>query len=213
MSQVASMQARHVVSRVLHRYADWRIGANESEKRCHKFSDSILLTFDDLGTRDEITQILTILAEKQIKAMFFLVGSWASEHSDLVQLIRAAGHIIGNHTQNHPNLLKLNDTTVLDEITNGLPSRWLRAPQGRANQRIRKLAATQEMRLCYWTIDSRDWTGASVEAMRHTILSEIHPGAVILFHINGHHTRALLPSLIDAVRTRGYEFTSQNEQW
>ncbi len=207
------IKAKHGVSRLLHAYADLRIGATKAEKLCYKTSDSILLTFDDIGTPQEIGTLLEVLSASRVKAMFFLIGSWSDKHPQMVDKIRAAGHIIGNHTYTHANLLKLSDDAVRNEILRGVPSRWLRAPQGKANRRIRKIANTLGYSLCYWTIDSRDWTGASVAEMRHTILTELRPGAVILFHINGRHTGELLPELISSLRSQGYRLTDLSEDW
>ncbi len=208
-----ALSTSHTLSRILHKYADWKIAATQAEKRCHKSSDTILLTFDDYGTETEVRCLLRTLADKNSKAMFFLVGSWAAEHPDLVREIEQAGHIVGNHTYTHANLLKLSDSKAQEEINRGLQSRWLRAPQGRADRRIRNLAESLGFSLCYWTIDSRDWTNASVATIRHTILSELHPGAVILFHIHGRHTLEILPKLIDDIRSHGYEVTAPSEDW
>jgi peptidoglycan/xylan/chitin deacetylase (PgdA/CDA1 family) len=213
MQRKLALHVQHGISRLLHIYADLRIGATRAEKCCHKMSDTVLLTFDDFGSSQEVDELLAILANKRVRAIMFLIGNWAEQNSDLVQRIARGGHILGNHTYSHRNLLKLSDREVTDEIKRGLPGRWLRAPQGRSNRRIRKLAGRQGFSLCYWTIDSRDWTGASVNTMRHTILTELHPGAVILFHLNGKNTRQLLPGLIDEIRARGYLMTSFAENW
>ena len=213
MKGAMPLRIQHGMSRLLHTYADYRIGASDEEKHCFKKSESILLTFDDYGSEQEIDELLAILAEKQTKAMIFPIGSWAESHHDLVQQLSKAGHVIGNHTYTHPNLLKLSNGQVTAEIQKGLPGQWLRAPQGRSNKRIRDLAAQLGFRLCYWTIDSRDWTGAGIDAMRYTIMTELRPGAVILFHLNGANTRTLLPSLIDDIRRSGYRLTSFDESW
>jgi peptidoglycan/xylan/chitin deacetylase (PgdA/CDA1 family) len=213
MKTSATLPITHAASRVLHAYADWRIGATDAEKHCYKTSDSILLSFDDYGTEEEVKDILAILEVHTAKAMFFLQGDWAAQHPELVARIEAAGHIIGNHTYSHATLLPLDDATVTEEIQRGVKSEWLRPPQGRYNKRIRRLAARLNYRICYWTIDSRDWTGASVSSMRHTILSEIQPGAVILFHMHGVHTRALLREIIPQLKTRGFVLTTQDERW
>ena len=207
------LAAKHAMSRLLHIYADFRIGATEDEKHCYKHSDSILLTFDDYGSAAQINDILAILQEKGVRAMFFVRGDWAGEHPELVGSIRRAGHIVGNHTFGHIILRGRPAALIEQEITNGVPSAWLRPPEGRYDTRVRKIAARLGYAICYWTIDSRDWTGASVADMRHTILSELHPGAVILCHINGKHTRALLPELIDDIRRRGYTLTDTTETW
>src|SRR2546421_11515733 len=122
---------KHLVSRVLHAYADWRVHATALEKRCYKPSDSILLTFDDYGSRQQITDILAILQDKGVKAVFFLQGDWAAAHSELAQAITRQGHVLGNHTFSHVVLRGLSQERMRQEIQRGLPGPWLRPPQGR----------------------------------------------------------------------------------
>lgn len=208
-----SLSLKHTASKVLHAYADVRIGATRAEKHCYKQSNSILLTFDDYGSAAQVHDILRILKEKGVKGMFFLQGDWAANYPQLVQEITAAGHITGNHTVTHRVLRGESEAIIRQEIRNGLPGPWLRPPQGRYDKRVRAIAASLGYAICYWTIDSRDWTGASVGEMRHTILTELHPGAVVLFHLHGAHTRELLPSLIDDIRSQGYQLTSFDESW
>src|SRR5581483_12394739 len=120
MQEKTTLTLRHTASRVLHTYADVRIGATKAEKHCHKTSDTVLLTFDDYGTPEEINDLLNILADKGVKAMFFVIGSWADEHPELVAQIAAAGHELGNHTYSHPNLLRLSDAAILEEVDKGI---------------------------------------------------------------------------------------------
>ena len=213
MTSIFDLKFKHALSRVLHAYADYRIGATEAEKRCHKKTDSILLTFDDYGTAEEVHDILATLRDRQVKGMFFVQGDWAAKHPELVEEIVKAGHILGNHTYSHQTLRGASETTIRSEISGGMPGPWLRPPQGRYDKYVREIAAELGYAICYWTIDSRDWTGASAEQMRHTILSELHDGAVVLFHLHGAHTRELLPSLIDDIRTQGYQLTGADETW
>jgi peptidoglycan/xylan/chitin deacetylase (PgdA/CDA1 family) len=204
---------KHAASRLLHIYANYRVGATTSEKRCYKTSNSILLTFDDYGSTQETKEILSILRQKGVKAAFFLQGDWVAAQPKLVTAIKDAGHVLGNHTFSHTVLRSLPSQKMIEEITNGLPGPWLRPPQGRFDKRVRQLAASLGYVICYWTIDSRDWTGMSVAEMRQIILGELHPGAVILFHLHGKYTRELLPDLIDDIRTRGYRLTDMSETW
>ena len=205
------LPSKHAVSKVLHWYADKRIGATEAEKRCYKATDSVLLTFDDYGIAAQVSTILGVLRDKNVRAMFFLQGDWASENPKLVGQIHEAGHVIGNHTYSHKVLLGLPEKAVRDEIAGSMPGPWLRPPEGRYDKTVRRIAADMGYSICYWTIDSRDWTGASTTEMRHTILSELHPGAAVLFHIHGAHTAELLPGLIDDIRARGLDLTGPSE--
>ena len=202
------LTASHSLSRVLHAYADWRIGATPAEKRAYNPTDEILFTFDDYGSTQQVNDILRILKEKNVKAAFFLQGSWAAQNPELVDKIRSAGHIVGNHTYTHRVLMGMADQEIRAEISNGIEAPWFRPPEGRYNNHIREIAKSLGYAVCYWTIDSQDWTGAPVKEMRHTILSELVPGAAILFHLNAEHTIELLPSLIEEIRERGFDLVS-----
>jgi peptidoglycan/xylan/chitin deacetylase (PgdA/CDA1 family) len=213
LQQSTKLRLSHYTSVVLHHYADWRIGATSLEKHCYKTSDTVLLTFDDYGSVTQVNEILAILSQHRVKAMFFLQGDWAEKNPQLVRKIAAAGHVVGNHSVTHPILFTLKPDEITQEISHGLPGPWFRPPQGRYNDAIRTIAHRLGFVICYWTIDSRDWAGTSVAEMRHTILSELKPGAVILFHLHGAHTRELLPTIIADIRAKGLELTPPTESW
>lgn len=67
--------------------------------------DTVALTFDD-GPHPETTPAL-LAALDDAPATFFLQGSRAADHPDLVRAIAAAGHTIGNHSWTHPRLPSL----------------------------------------------------------------------------------------------------------
>jgi peptidoglycan/xylan/chitin deacetylase (PgdA/CDA1 family) len=135
----------------------------------------------------------------------------AIKNPAMVAKVAAAGHVIGNHTYSHPDLLSLTDEEVRQEISTGVASSWLRPPRGRYNARIRRIAADLGYRICYWTIDSDDWQGVPGDVITRKVLAEVHPGAVILFHIHADETRRVLPSLISAIREKGYQLASLND--
>src|ERR1035438_9068452 len=64
----------------------------------------LALTFDDGPNPAWTPRLLDILATHQVRATFFLVGSYAQAEPALVRRIAAAGHLIGNHSWSHPNL-------------------------------------------------------------------------------------------------------------
>ncbi len=186
------------------RYADWRVGATDAEKHSYNTRASVMLTFDDYGTEVQVDRLLRILRRYDATGMFFLVGGWADSNPELVTRIREAGHVIGNHTYGHRDLLTLNDAHVRDEIRRGPESEWFRPPRGRYNKRIRAIASEFGLKICYWTIDSDDWQGLTAQYIVDKILSELAPGAVILMHIHGEHTLDALPDVIGGIRERGY---------
>jgi peptidoglycan/xylan/chitin deacetylase (PgdA/CDA1 family) len=208
---VVPNMASRVRSAVMSRVASARTGATTDEKLAHRRADSVLLTFDDFGSEKQVISVLQTLARKKVKAMFFLRGDWARTNSRLVRLIRAAGHEVGNHTYSHSNLLELSDGSVLREISNGIASPWLRAPQGRYDDRVRRIAKRLGMKIVYWSIDSDDWQGVPGEYIIWKVARHLHPGAVVLLHLNSDETVAALPDLIDRIRNDGFNLSREGE--
>ena len=177
----------------------------------YKNSPSIVLTFDDYGDELQILSLLLILKVENIRGVFFLQGDWANNNAALVKLIRTNGHYIGNHTYSHADLMSLSDNDVRTQILRGPKSALVRPPMGRYNQRVRNICDELGRSIAYWTIDSDDWRGVSPTYMRRKIINQLHPGAVILFHIHADNTAAALPDLISEIRALGYDFMSFNE--
>ena len=198
-------------SQLMRRYTDWKIGATRAEKYLYKTSPSIVLSFDDFGSTIQVERLLGILASEKVRGVFFLQGDWTEQNPLLASLIRKQGHFIGNHTYSHPDLLNLNDDEIRAEIMQGPDSPLMRPPMGRYDQRVRELSASLGQRIAYWTIDSDDWKGVSTAYMTAKIMRQLHPGAVILFHLHVDNTAELLSQLIPAIRQRGYDLLSFDE--
>ncbi|HEY6736201.1 MAG TPA: polysaccharide deacetylase family protein [Candidatus Saccharimonadia bacterium] len=211
MTDILAGDWRHAKQRCAQAYADWRVGATVAEAHCYTQGGRILLTFDDYADPTRVRDLLALLKQLDVQAMFFIQGDWADQHAGLMRVMSEAGHVVANHTYSHRNLLELSDDEVREEISRGPKSQWLRPPQGKFDQRIRQLAAELGYQLCYWTIDSDDWQGVSAAAMQTKIMAEVEPGAVILFHLHGRHTLEVLPGLVAAIRDRGFEVARLGE--
>lgn len=73
--------------------APWNIKRTDGRKVAY-------LTFDD-GPSTNTIQILQILDQNKIKANFFLIGSNAEKHPELVKKEVEDGEVVGNHTYSH----------------------------------------------------------------------------------------------------------------
>ncbi len=51
-------------------------------------------------------KILDVLEQTSTPAAFFVTGPYLENQQELVQRMIDDGHIVGNHTVNHPNLPK-----------------------------------------------------------------------------------------------------------
>lgn len=86
-------------------------GTNNNNKR------QILLTFDDGPDPEWTPQILAILKQYQIPALFFVTGRNAESYPGLVQQEWENGYLVGNHTWNHPDLAELSPEHQRFELT------------------------------------------------------------------------------------------------
>ena len=183
----------------------------------------IALTFDDVPDPRFTPQLLDILRKYHVKATFFVVGSRAEKHPDLVARIIREGHAIGNHSYNHPEFGKLSmnefrtqiiRTENILQVTAGYKPRLIRPPYGDISEQQLKWAKLHGYKLVNWNVDSLDWRGLSKTQVRNNILSRAGKGAIILQHGGGGRgsdlkgTVQALPEVISIIRKRGYTFVT-----
>ena len=109
----------------------------------------IALTFDDGPRRSTTTRLLDGLAERGVKATFFLIGRQIADNADVVERMDREGHQIGIHTFDHVQLTDLNQTdfdaqvestrTLLKDLL-GHNDFLLRPPYGKWDEGVKKRA-------------------------------------------------------------------------
>ena len=98
-----------------------RVGAMDHAVALPLADKEVVLTFDDGPVPRYTNQILDILAAQCVKATFFVVGEMARAHPSTVRRIFAEGHIIGTHSEDHPQRFgKLPGELVEWEIDKGI---------------------------------------------------------------------------------------------
>ncbi len=78
--------------------------------------DEFALTYDDGPNFPETGLLLDLLAKHNVRATFFVIGSYAKQRPEIVRAVASAGHIVGNHTMTHPKLLFCSPQQVRDEL-------------------------------------------------------------------------------------------------
>jgi peptidoglycan/xylan/chitin deacetylase (PgdA/CDA1 family) len=174
----------------------------------------IALTFDD-GPSSGTRQTLDILAQKNVRATFFLRGDRADGDPATVKRIARAGHAIGNHTYRHPDLTALDAFGVSVELgrtqavlaaqTGTVPD-LARAPYGATSDTTTAVMTEYGLTNVMWNVQAEDWTDPAVDQLVSDILGRARPGGIILLHEEHANTRAALPEIIDGLRARGYTF-------
>ncbi|MBM3495209.1 MAG: hypothetical protein FJX72_12940 [Armatimonadetes bacterium] len=180
----------------------------------------VALTFDDGPHPKPTRQLLTMLARHRVRATFFVVGRCAAQNPGLIAQMAQAGMEIANHSFSHPNLTRITDRKVAEELlrtsaciqdVTGAPPAYFRPPGGRMSDNVARIGAALGLRACMWTVNARHRELEGPRAVVEAVLREVVPGAVILLHNGAPATMAALPELIAGLRTRGYEFVTVTE--
>ena len=160
------------------------------------------LTYDD-GPNDACTeQLLDLLARRNVRATFFLIGRFVRERRELTRRIHSAGHLIGNHTFTHPWLLYQSPSRVREELSStnaaledaiGAPIRYFRPPHGARRPDVLRAARDLGLTPVLWNAMGYDWKPALNPA---TILANLDKGirrnlarshgSNLLLHDGGH---------------------------
>lgn len=187
----------------------------------------VALTFDD-GPNPKYTEaILDILKEKEVPATFFMVGKHVKKYPEIAKRVVEEGHLIGNHTYSHTNLLGsskqkvineiLNNQKIIEEVT-GITPKYFRPPRGMYNKTALETAADNNLTMVLWSVSSQDWASEGWKDIVRNVTKRVKPGAVILFHDSGDfitaqgggrdNTIKALPMIIDDLQKKGYTFVS-----
>jgi len=94
------------------------------------------------------------------------------EAPEIAREIVARGHVIGNHTDTHPNLFWVGPSRIAAELracqdtiadTIGVQPKWFRPPYGYRNPWVIPAATELECRTAMWTLIPGDWRPKSTE--------------------------------------------------
>lgn len=178
----------------------------------------VALTFDDGPDPAWTPQVLDVLDRYGVKGTFFVTGVQVQRHPDLARAIVARGHSIANHTWSHPDLTRLSNSAVADQLvatsniirsTTGYVVSCARPPYAEVNSRVDQLIADHGMRPAMWSVDTEDWrrrgTGSIIGRA-----GAAGPDAVVLMHDGGgdrSQTIAALPRVIESLQSRGLVLT------
>ena len=191
-------------------------------KTAHPASGRIALTFDlDEGRIDALPVILETLREFEVRATFFVTGSWAKTNPDWIRRLLAEGHELGNHSFNHPNFTKLSAAAMAREVeateaavagAAGVTTRpYFRPPYGAFNHVTLNILADQGFANVVWDVDPQDWRGTSSATMVAQVVTNATPGQIVLFHAYLWNTAQALPAVLAGLKAKGIQPASLGE--
>jgi len=200
-------------------YGSYYVGSNFFMKvLCHANTSTkqIAISFDDGPAKEYTLEILQVLKQHGVPAVFFCIGKNIGGNEELLQQIKNEGHIIGNHSHSHHFWFDLfsarkmlNDVQLMSEtaenITGQRPALF-RPPYGVTTPNMKKVMQRGGFTAIGWNIRSLDTVVKEEEKLLQKITSQLEAGAIVLLHDTSKTTLAVLPRFIETARSKGYEF-------
>lgn len=191
-------------------------------------SKVVALTFDAGANAAGLPSIESALRARNVRATFFLTGTWVRDFPTQANQIIQDGFLAGNHSVTHPYFTQLTDAQVSAEVqgaqqailrANGADTRPLfRFPFGDVNSRVLADVNALGYVAVRWTVDSLGWEGTSggqtVQSVTTRVLAAAQPGEIVLMHLGSNPTdgstldAAALPGIISGLQARGYRFVT-----
>ena len=179
--------------------------------------NKIALSFDAAWGNEDTPDILSILKANDVKATFFMTGGWVSSYPDDVKAILADGHDLGNHSENHKDMITLGTTAQKEEIQKvhdrvkeltGYEMHLFRPPYGSYNNDLVDSANSLGYATIQWSVDSLDWKDYGCDQIIKTVCEHPHleNGAIILCHNGAKYTASALDTMIKTLKEKGYSF-------
>lgn len=182
----------------------------------------VALSFDAAWGNEDTQEILDILAKYNVRATFFMTGGWVESYPEDVKKIQAAGHDLGNHSENHKNMSQLTDEQCQEELMKvhnkvkeltGVEMNLFRPPYGDYDNHVITNAKACGYYAIQWSVDSLDWKDYGVDSIIKTVTEhkELKNGAIILMHNGAKYTHEALPTVIEKLQAAGYELVPISE--
>ena len=183
----------------------------------------IALTFDDGPSRRHTEEILSVLAEYNISATFFVIGENAVKDPERILSIAEAGHEIGNHTYTHAYISKITERQLRDELQKtedalvkitGQRPRVFRPPGGYYNDASLAIVTEMGYKSVLWSLDTRDWSMPESDTVFSCVEENATAGDIILFHDLEDKrlpTPKALRKIIPYLLENGYEFVTVSQ--
>jgi peptidoglycan/xylan/chitin deacetylase (PgdA/CDA1 family) len=156
-------------------------------------NEGIALTFDDGPDLEYTPQLLDLLKRHQVKATFFVLGSKAKQHPELIARMHQDGHLVGIHNYVHwanalmsPWKVRLQLQHSVKAVENiiGIQPVYYRPPWGIIN--LFDFFLPKRFRLVFWSVIVGDWRSrAGKYKLKARLLSKLKDGAVIVLHDSG----------------------------
>jgi peptidoglycan-N-acetylglucosamine deacetylase len=174
----------------------------------------IALTFDDGPAAPGTATLLNHLARYKARVTFFTVGQNVAAHPELVRAEAKAGHEVGNHSWNHPDLTKLTPEQVVYQLgrtstaikaATGKAPTLFRPPYGAVNATVK---ASTTLSPVLWDVDTEDWKYRDSTKVAQTVIAKARRSSVVLMHDIHPTSVAAVPEILRTLTAEGFHFVT-----
>jgi peptidoglycan/xylan/chitin deacetylase (PgdA/CDA1 family) len=189
--------------------------------QCNVDGPYIAMTYDDGPHGTNTPRLLEMLKQRGIKATFFVCGECVAALPEIAKRIVDDGHEIANHSWSHPQLTRMGESGVTDQLqrthdvvrqTTGAEMKVMRPPYGAFTVNQRAWAhAKWGYKTIMWDVDPLDWKVRSASHVQSEILKGTVNGSIILAHDIHKTTVDAMPATLDALTEKGFKFVTVSE--
>lgn len=176
----------------------------------------ISLSFDTVWGNEDTQRILEILANHQVKATFFVTGSWVEQYPEIAGKILECGHDLGNYSEHYRQMDEISGEECRKEIMElhervkkltGYEMNLFRPPYGNYNNTVIKTVYACGYYPVLWSLDSLDWKNYGTEDIIEWVTENenLGNGTIILCRNGGKYTVEALDGLLTGLEEQGYE--------
>jgi len=181
----------------------------------------IALTFDDGPSEIRTPALLDLLSKHNVKATFFMLGKNIEKYPDIAQAVFNQGHLIGNHSYDHPRLVFKSPSFVTDQIlkTEELIKEigqekviYFRPPYSSKYIVLPLVLKAMDKKLVTGTYDppSQYKSPFSAEEVANEVIKNAQPGSIIFLHDGKDSDKDQFVESIELIiielRDQGYNF-------
>lgn len=183
-------------------------------------SDFVWLTFNEISEKGTTEQILDVLKEKNVSAVFFVTLSYVKNNPDIVRRMIDEGHVLGNYTASCTNVTGLTANQLTSELntlynhvydTYGYEMYLFRTPSGQFTEQSLAVAQSLGYRTVFWSFAYADWDADNQWIVGDALanaLDKAHGGAIYLLSGASETNKSMLGDMIDGIRDKGLEFAT-----
>ena len=184
----------------------------------------VALTYDDGPRPARTSAVLTVLDDAGVEATFFVIGYLVRAYPNVVLATAEAGHVVGNHSDQHRDFTRLSSSDIDASIAKTAAalaaadvnaSSLVRPPGGNTDARVLGVIEAAAFREVLWDVDPRDWSGVGAQVIHDEVVDSVRDGSIVLLHDgdnNFGNTAAATAMIIDTLHARGFCFGTLNDE-